>query len=90
MNVKKIISVLLAMLIVTTSFSLLPVSASALETEETKETVITESGTTVDSTFAAEIDSGSVELCAINLPDDEDAPNYPEIIKKSFTRIGNI
>ena len=88
MNVKKIISVLLAMLIVTTSFSLLPVSASALETEETKETVITESGTTGDCTFAAEIDSESVELGVINLPDDEDAPNYPEIIKFENTNNG--
>ena len=78
MNVKKIISVLLAMLIVTTSFSLLPVSASALETEETKETVITESGKTGDSMLAAEI----------VIPHEENSPNYPEIIKFENTNNG--
>ena len=38
--------------------------------------------------FAAEADSGSLELSAIVLPEDEDAPNYPEITKFENTNNG--
>lgn len=38
--------------------------------------------------FAAEADSGSLELSAIELPEDEDAPNYPEITKFENTNNG--